>query len=452
MQGIVQKILANPGKYSVQELTQAMKSGAIPAYIAIPLIQQKSQDQKQMQLAQQAQGAQDQVPVVQQVMQEGISQLPSGLNPEGFAGGGIVAFSDGDLVEDKDASIYSGVNPLRFLPGLNIFGLGLEETPGERQRKAIAADYAAAIKQVAPTAPVAPRVAAPTPTPTPVPTSAPTSAPTGKRPSGIAAPAATAPQRAPDIAQTPEAAYAAARAMAEKNARPTEDAYTKAVEEFAKKREGRMEDMGSTARGLAALQAAAAMGSTRGSFLQGIGAAAGAFGSEYAKHQSAMDKYQDATEAAQLDLQQYRAAMAEGNRKEAFAYYDKFADNQREAVKNAQEAVYRDKMARAALMTAQAHQTAATNRPDAMQVAIMKEFGDVQAKVMGDLAKNQMHQLQLQSKDPAIRNAAQNRESEALRKAIADNPFLSKYAGMVSSAGSTMNMPQQSGWGIKPLP
>ena len=52
MQGIAQKILANPGKYSIQQLRQGVERGIIPAYIAVPLIQEKVQQQKQMQMSQ----------------------------------------------------------------------------------------------------------------------------------------------------------------------------------------------------------------------------------------------------------------------------------------------------------------------------------------------------------------------------------------------------------------
>lgn len=107
MQGIVQKILSNPGKYSVQELQSAMQTGSLPAYVAIPLIQQKTQEQQRMQLSQQAQGApQEGQPtvadsVMQQAMTGGIEQLPSNLPSEGFAGGGIVAFNGGGYPRAK---------------------------------------------------------------------------------------------------------------------------------------------------------------------------------------------------------------------------------------------------------------------------------------------------------------------------------------------------------------
>lgn len=102
MQGIAQKILANPAKYSLQQLQQGVESGIIPAYIAIPLIQEKVQQQKMAQQNMQ-QGPQDQqqeVPLAQAVMQEaqGLGTLSTNL-PQSYAGGGIVAFADGGGVE-----------------------------------------------------------------------------------------------------------------------------------------------------------------------------------------------------------------------------------------------------------------------------------------------------------------------------------------------------------------
>lgn len=97
MQGIAQKVMADPGKYSLAQLQQAVENGVIPAYIGIPLIQEKVQQQKQMQMAQQSQAAPAQGPTIaQQVMQEaqGVDALPTGL-PQNYAGGGIVAFADG---------------------------------------------------------------------------------------------------------------------------------------------------------------------------------------------------------------------------------------------------------------------------------------------------------------------------------------------------------------------
>jgi hypothetical protein len=95
MSGIAQKILGNPEKYSVQELTQGVQSGVIPGYIGIPLIQDKMQKQKEAQAI--AGGPrQEQPPIAAQVLAQaqGVPSLSSNL-PQEYAGGGIVAFSSG---------------------------------------------------------------------------------------------------------------------------------------------------------------------------------------------------------------------------------------------------------------------------------------------------------------------------------------------------------------------
>lgn len=101
---IAQKILANPAKYSIAQLQQGVENGVLPAYIAVPLIQEKVQEEKERQMAQaMQQGPQDQqqqMPLAQAVMQEarGLSTLSTNL-PQSYAGGGIVAFADGGDVE-----------------------------------------------------------------------------------------------------------------------------------------------------------------------------------------------------------------------------------------------------------------------------------------------------------------------------------------------------------------
>lgn len=110
MQGIAQKILANPSKYSIQELQQGVEHGIIPAYIAVPLIQEKVQQQRQMQMAQSMQQppAKNQPSIAEQVMAEarGVEGLPTGL-PQQYAGGGIIAFEEGGPVERYQSGGYS---------------------------------------------------------------------------------------------------------------------------------------------------------------------------------------------------------------------------------------------------------------------------------------------------------------------------------------------------------
>ena len=97
MSGITQQILANPGKYSVAELQRGIQDGVIPAYIGIPLLQDKMQKQKQAQAAGAGQQGQ-QPPLAEQIMAEasqaGVDQLPSNL-PQSYASGGIIAFEGG---------------------------------------------------------------------------------------------------------------------------------------------------------------------------------------------------------------------------------------------------------------------------------------------------------------------------------------------------------------------
>jgi hypothetical protein len=132
MQGIAQKILAEPGKYSIQQLTQAVQNGTLPAYIGVPIIQDKVQQQKQSQMMQQAQQApQNAPPIAQQVMQEaqGLEALPTNL-PQEYAGGGIVAFEEGGEVEryQSGGSLY----PYNA-PEAGKFSYFPKETPEERR-------------------------------------------------------------------------------------------------------------------------------------------------------------------------------------------------------------------------------------------------------------------------------------------------------------------------------
>ena len=39
--GIAQKIIANPDDYSIDTLTNGVQNGTVPAYIGVPLIQEK---------------------------------------------------------------------------------------------------------------------------------------------------------------------------------------------------------------------------------------------------------------------------------------------------------------------------------------------------------------------------------------------------------------------------
>ena len=101
---IAQSILANPSKYSLAQLTQGVENGVIPAYIGIPIIQEKMQQEARMRAMGQSQGQPAQPPIADQIMaqaqqgSQGVESLPSNL-PQEYAGGGIVAFEEGGQVE-----------------------------------------------------------------------------------------------------------------------------------------------------------------------------------------------------------------------------------------------------------------------------------------------------------------------------------------------------------------
>lgn len=90
--------MADAGKLSIGQLQQAVKNGTIPAYIGIPMMQEKMKQAKQAQPTQ----ALAEPPIAQQVMAEasGIDQMPSNLPTQSMNDGGIVAFADEGLVEE----------------------------------------------------------------------------------------------------------------------------------------------------------------------------------------------------------------------------------------------------------------------------------------------------------------------------------------------------------------
>ena len=95
-------------KLSIPQLQQAIQSGTIPAYMGVPLLEEKIAFEQRMRSAAAARMAQGQQPTIaeqvmdqaqnQQMMDEGgIDQLP--IEAPEFAGGGIVAFEDGGQVQ-----------------------------------------------------------------------------------------------------------------------------------------------------------------------------------------------------------------------------------------------------------------------------------------------------------------------------------------------------------------
>lgn len=97
-------LMANASKLSVGQLQQAIKNGTVPAYIGIPMMQEKMKQAKQAQVAQ----APTEPPIAQQVMAEasGIDQVPSNLPAQAMNDGGIVSFADGGDFEDFDQEEY----------------------------------------------------------------------------------------------------------------------------------------------------------------------------------------------------------------------------------------------------------------------------------------------------------------------------------------------------------
>jgi soluble lytic murein transglycosylase-like protein len=109
MIGDLMSRMADAEKLSVDQLKTALQNGTLPPYIGIPLLQDKVKQTQMMQTAQAGQQPQ-QPPVAEQVMAQanqvaGVDQLPSNL-PTGqepaYAAGGIVAFAEGDLVDDDE--------------------------------------------------------------------------------------------------------------------------------------------------------------------------------------------------------------------------------------------------------------------------------------------------------------------------------------------------------------
>ena len=101
MIGSLMSRMADAEKLSVPQLNQAVRNGTIPAYVGVPLIQEKMRAEQ----AAKAMVAQTQAqpPLARQVMEEadvmsGLEKLRSNLPEEGFAGGGIVAFAEGGMM------------------------------------------------------------------------------------------------------------------------------------------------------------------------------------------------------------------------------------------------------------------------------------------------------------------------------------------------------------------
>lgn len=123
-------------KLSVAQLQKAVQDGTLPAYVGVPLIQDKMQKEQAARNAVAGMQQQGQPPIAEQVMQaaqaqeaQGIDAVPSNLPEQGFAGGGIVAFAEGGDTEDDETDD------------------SLEERRQISRRRALTADAAARMQQ-----------------------------------------------------------------------------------------------------------------------------------------------------------------------------------------------------------------------------------------------------------------------------------------------------------------
>ena len=145
MIGSLMSRMGDAQKLSVQQLHQAVQDGTLPAYVGIPLIQDKMQQQQ----AASAPQPQKQPPIAQQIMQEsaphpqmmaqaqpqGIETAQSNLPQEGMAGGGIVAFAEGGLPEDDE----SDPQEEQDMAMLHKFQAQMEEQPEDEEGYGISA-------------------------------------------------------------------------------------------------------------------------------------------------------------------------------------------------------------------------------------------------------------------------------------------------------------------------
>ena len=117
--------MAGAEKLSIPQLQMAIKDGTIPAYIGVPMLQDKMKQHQQAMAAQQ--GQQQQAPIADQVMQEagqyrGIDELRTNLPTEEdaqtvddeYANGGIIAFADEGQVKEPNKSFWDIVDPNKY--------------------------------------------------------------------------------------------------------------------------------------------------------------------------------------------------------------------------------------------------------------------------------------------------------------------------------------------------
>ena len=128
--------MATADKLSVQQLKQAVQDGTVPAYIGIPLLQEKIKQSQQAQASQAGQAPQ-QPPIADQIMQQaaGVPALQSNL-PEQYAHGGVIHLAGGgyDPMAMARAYTHDEEDP-EDMDFLNALGadqmLGTQEPEGE---------------------------------------------------------------------------------------------------------------------------------------------------------------------------------------------------------------------------------------------------------------------------------------------------------------------------------
>jgi hypothetical protein len=102
--------LAFAEKLSIPQLEEALENRSIPAYIGVPLLEEKIQMRERMQMAQAGMSPPPQMTIEEEIfaranqagidqapMEQGIDQLPVQM-PEYAASGGIVDFAEGGEV------------------------------------------------------------------------------------------------------------------------------------------------------------------------------------------------------------------------------------------------------------------------------------------------------------------------------------------------------------------
>lgn len=349
---IVSRLINRPQSFSIEMLQRGVQNGTIPAYIGIPLIQEKLQDQKEMQGAQAAamMGQSKPTPVAERVMAEasqanqpprGVEALRSNL-PAQFASGGIVAFADGGDVERfQTGNAVRGVNPYGMTeeelamdelrrqeeqarrkpyggftrPGMandpRIAAAGLGPTPpketvgydAERARNMALVNAPAAAGEAAPAAPAAPTIPS-------------VGTPNIKLPTYTPGTAPAAIDYKSFVSKLPEEE----RAATEKAVKATKDELEAMDKPMFEKREERLGARSKQlakdteiSRWLALMKGGFKAAQTPGGLGRALGAGGEEFASEFIRGEAANRAAKDRLEDAQDNFEIQRAAAKKGN-------------------------------------------------------------------------------------------------------------------------------------------